>query len=78
VPTVLRHGPYRFFFYAADNHEPPHVHVGRDGLRAKVWLHGAQLAWNAGFTRREVRAILNIVRDNAPQLQQAWDGYFRD
>ena len=26
MPTVLRHGPYRFFFYSGDRDEPPHVH----------------------------------------------------
>ncbi len=30
MPTVLRTGPYRFFFYAGDRDEAPHVHVERD------------------------------------------------
>jgi hypothetical protein len=35
MPTVLRLGPYRFFFYAGDGVEPPHVHVERDDDTAK-------------------------------------------
>jgi len=31
LPTVLRSGPYRFFFYSADRDEPPHVHVEHQG-----------------------------------------------
>ena len=27
MPTVLRHGPYRFFFSSLDYDEPPHAHV---------------------------------------------------
>jgi hypothetical protein len=27
MPTVLRIGPYRFFFYSNEGHEPPHIHV---------------------------------------------------
>ena len=27
MPTILRVGPYRFFFYASDRAEPMHVHV---------------------------------------------------
>ena len=27
VPTVLRIGGYRFFFYANENNEPRHIHV---------------------------------------------------
>ena len=30
VPTVLRIGPYRFFYYAGDRDEPAHIHVERD------------------------------------------------
>lgn len=38
MPTVLRDGPYRFFFYASDRGEPPHVHVQRELMVAKFWL----------------------------------------
>ena len=38
MPTVLRVGPYRFFFYSGDGGEPPHIHVERDQYVAKVWL----------------------------------------
>ncbi len=30
MPTVLRSGPFRFFFYAGDGGEHPHIHVERD------------------------------------------------
>ncbi len=35
MPTVLRDGPYRMFFYSADRGEPPHVHVVREAKEAK-------------------------------------------
>jgi len=38
MPTVLRSGPHRFYFYAGDQDEPPHVHVERDDSEAKYWL----------------------------------------
>ena len=31
-------GPTGFFFYSADQVEPPHVHVRRDRQTAKFWL----------------------------------------
>jgi len=43
MPTVLRVGPYRFFFYAGDREEPPHVHVERDDNIAKFWLDPIRL-----------------------------------
>ena len=38
MPTVLRIGPYRFYFFSNEGDEPPHVHVDRDAATAKVWL----------------------------------------
>jgi hypothetical protein len=35
MPTVLRDGPYRFYFYSHEPNEPPHVHVDRDDRSAK-------------------------------------------
>jgi hypothetical protein len=43
MPTVLRLGPYRFFFYAGDVDEPSHVHVERDKDKAKFWLDPVRL-----------------------------------
>ena len=36
MPTVLRIGPYRFYFYSHEPNEPPHIHVDRDDLSAKI------------------------------------------
>lgn len=38
MPTVMRRGPYRMFFYSGDRVEPPHVHVERGDNEAKLWL----------------------------------------
>jgi hypothetical protein len=51
MPTVLRSGPYRVFFYSADREEPPHVHVARDDCYAKFWLDPARLDQSTGFGR---------------------------
>jgi hypothetical protein len=53
MPTVLRSGPYRFFFYSADGSEPPHVHVQREALIAKFWLKPVRLQDSGGFSRVE-------------------------
>jgi hypothetical protein len=36
MPIVLRIGPYRFFFYAGDRPEPPHIHVERERSEVDV------------------------------------------
>jgi hypothetical protein len=49
MPTVLRVGPYRFFFYSGDGGEPPHIHVEHDDHVAKLWLDPVRLARSGGF-----------------------------
>ena len=76
MPTVLRSGPYRFFFYSADRHEPPHVHVERDDKTAKFWLRPVRLQASGGFGRLEIRRLESIVKQNLEALQRSWDEFF--
>ena len=76
MPTVLRTGPYRFFFYSADSDEPPHIHVERDDNRAKFWLKPVRLQSSGGFNRLEIGRVERIVEDNAEALLRSWDEFF--
>ena len=76
MPTVLRIGPYRFFFYSGDGHEPPHIHVERDDMISKFWLDPVRLANSGGFGRAELREIERHVSNNAALLLEAWNEYF--
>jgi hypothetical protein len=76
VPTILRIGPYRFFFYSSDRDEPPHVHVERDDNIARFWLDPARLVSSGGFARAEIREIERIVADNEVAILEAWHGFF--
>jgi hypothetical protein len=53
VPTVLRKGPYRFFFYSADRAEAPHVHVQCGRAKAKFWLEPVAFERATGFSAHE-------------------------
>ena len=57
MPTVLRHGPYRFYFYSHEPNEPSHVHIDRDDSSCKFWLDSMALARNLGFSPKELREI---------------------
>ena len=78
MPTVLRSGPYRFFFYSADGAEPPHVHVEREGNRSKFWLDPVRLQESGGFGRWEIGRLHRIVEDNADELLRAWNEFFAE
>ena len=76
MPTVLRTGPYRIYFYSHEPNEPPHVHIDREDLSCKFWLKPVALARNLGFSAKELRDIEKIITENNQLLWEAWNGYF--
>jgi hypothetical protein len=76
MPTVLRSGPYRFFFYAGNRDEPQHIHIEREDKIAKFWLHPIRLQSSGGFSRMEIARMERLVRDHRVMLMEAWDEYF--
>jgi hypothetical protein len=78
LPTVLRKGPYRFFFYSADRDEPAHVHVERDEASAKFWLDPVRFEGSRGFGRAEIQRLERLAADNAAGLLRSWNEYFGD
>jgi len=76
MPTALRVGPYRFFFYAGDRDEPQHVHVERNDKIAKFWLDPVRLQSSGGLSRAELGRIQKIIQENHTKLVEAWNGYF--
>ncbi|HQU43618.1 MAG TPA: DUF4160 domain-containing protein [Pirellulales bacterium] len=77
MPTVMRAGPYRFFFYSGDGNEPAHIHVERDDCEAKFWLEVVRLAGSRGFSGAELNQIERLVESNNDQLLEGWNEYFR-
>ncbi len=76
MPTVLRVGPYRFFFYSNEGNEPPHVHVEAGEHLAKFWLDPVQCVHTGGFSAKAVSAIARIVEQHRQELLEAWNVYF--
>jgi hypothetical protein len=76
MPTILRIGAYRFYFYSHEPNEPPHVHIDRDDLSAKFWLETVSLAKNIGFSAKELRKLEGLVQEHQAELLEAWYGYF--
>jgi hypothetical protein len=76
VPTVLRVGAYRFFFYAGDRSESPHIHIERAGFEAKVWLDPVVVERSGGFGRSELNRINLLVIEPRGMLVRAWNDFF--
>ena len=75
MPTVVRTGPYRLYFFSHEPNEPLHVHVDRDKLSAKFWLEPVALARNRGFAPHELRRIQLLVVEHQQELLEAWHGH---
>jgi len=78
MPTVLRIGSYRFFFYAGDRDELPHVHIERNDNTAKFWLDPVRLRGSRGFNSKELNRIRKLVEEHQEHLRRSWDEYFED
>lgn len=76
MPTVLRVGPYRFFFYSNERSEPPHVHVEASGKVGKIWLVPVSVANQGRFSKKEMQAIVNLANAHHGTLLGAWHAYF--
>jgi hypothetical protein len=76
MPTVLRVGPYRFYFWADERQEPPHIHVASAEREAKYWLTPIVLSWNQGFRSGELKEIEGLIETHLKLLLEAWHGFF--
>jgi len=76
MPTVLKKGPYRFFFYAGDKEEPRHIHVEREDKIAKFWLEPVRMHSSGGFSRAEIGKIQSIIEDYQGRFVEVWNDYF--
>jgi hypothetical protein len=72
MPTVLRVGPYRLFFYSNEGAEPPHVHIDAGDNLAKFWLDPVACAESSGFSAKELNIIGRIIDEHLEQCMRRW------
>jgi hypothetical protein len=76
MPTILRIGPYRFFF---NSREEPRVHVhvaAPDGV-AKYWLEPEiELASFYNLKSKDLGRIEALVQEHADEFREAWQRHF--
>lgn len=75
-PTVLRTGPYRFFFNSREETRR-HVHIATADGVAKFWLEPTvALASYHNLNSKQLREIDEIVREHEDEFRFAWDEHF--
>jgi hypothetical protein len=76
MPTILRHGRWRIFFYSNEGSEPAHVHVESAGGTAKLWLTPVALIGSNRLEPSEQREVERLVRLNRKVLLEARGDFF--
>jgi hypothetical protein len=76
MPTILRIGSYRFYFYSHEQNEPPHIHVDKDRASAKFWLRKVDVAYNMGYNERELNVLHKLVVKHQELFLDKWHEYF--
>lgn len=76
MPTVLRVGPYRFFFFSNEGHEPRHIHIESGEGYAKFWVQPVALARSGGYDPAELNRIRKIVEEHRSFFVEKWNEYF--
>ncbi len=75
-PTVMRIGPYRFFFNSREETRK-HVHVATASGTAKFWLEPVvALESYYDLSPKDLRDIDLLVREHENELRAAWDRHF--
>ena len=76
MPTALKLGPHRFFFFSREGNEPPHIHVETADNAAKFWLEPVELVWAVGYNSRELRRLRETVEENVELFLEKWHEHF--
>ena len=77
MPTVLKIGKFRFFFFSNEGSEPTHIHVESNEKYAKFWLEPVQLARSIGYSAKELNEIRGLVLENLNLFREKWNEYFK-
>ena len=75
MPTVLRIGSLRFFFYSDERNEPAHMHVATPDGECKFWLEPVALAHQINMPPRIVRRIERHIEKHREYLIEEYNEF---
>lgn len=75
MPRIFLDSQFEFFFYSND-HRPIHVHVRVGDRSCRIETKSMKVTRIKGFTTRQIKKIVEIVRENESLIEEAWDEHF--
>jgi hypothetical protein len=77
MPTVLKIGSYRFYFFSREESRV-HIHISCPDGEAKFWLDPEiELATNYKLSRVQLKQIEKIIEEHYDEFREAWNHYFQ-
>ena len=79
MPVVFRHRNVRFHFFSNEGapREAVHVHAESKDGEAKFWLYPqVRVARSAGYSRRQLRELAELIGQRRQEIERAWDEHF--
>lgn len=76
MPTALKIGKFRFFFFSMEYMEPIHIHVESDDKYAKFWLEPVLISKSTGYSAKELKEIRRLILENLIVLKERWYEHF--
>lgn len=78
MPTVLKIGAYRFYFFSREESRV-HIHVSCPDGEAKFWLEPEiELANNYKLSRVQLKQIETLIEEHSDDFRNAWSHYFQN
>jgi hypothetical protein len=76
MPTVLKIGDMRFFFFSREELRM-HIHIITPNGEAKYWLEPEiELAINHKLSQQKLNEIEKIIKENSYEFKRAWIKHF--
>lgn len=76
MPTVLKIGNMRFFFFSREETRM-HIHIICPEGEAKFWLEPAvELSVNCNLSMQKINEIEKIVKEHEDEFKRAWQRFF--
>lgn len=76
MPTVLRIGNLRFFFFSREE-ERMHIHIVSPDGEAKYWLEPEiEKAMSYNISNKELKNIEKIIKEHQDDFRTAWREHF--
>jgi Domain of unknown function (DUF4160) len=71
MPTVLRHGGFRFYIWPND-HRPPHVHVEYAGETAVIRIESLEIPGPTKMRVADLSRAIALVIEHREMLLEQW------